>query len=163
MNSNKKWCWVCKNHLPATLEYFYRCITKKDGLQGCCKKCHRIVRKKWDAENKEKIRETTNRKRKENPALVKRYARNYYLKHCERLKEKSRNANPKRISAQGKIVYALKKGELVRLSWCQLCGKEEGPKNTVAHHHDYDKPLVVIWLCRSHHRKLHLWKEGNQG
>jgi len=32
------------------------------------------------------------------------------------------------------------------------CGKKG-----YAHHDDYEKPLIVLWLCRSHHAKRHLF------
>ena len=50
------------------------------------------------------------------------------------------------------VALALKSGELVRPSTCSRCGKGgviEG------HHTLYEKPLEVVWLCRSCHRRLH--------
>lgn len=35
---------------------------------------------------------------------------------------------------------------------CEQCGD---PK-AVGHHEDYDRPLDLIWLCRSCHRKNHI-------
>ena len=34
------------------------------------------------------------------------------------------------------------------------CGR--GKKKTHAHHENYGKPLEVVWLCSSCHRKVHL-------
>ena len=46
--------------------------------------------------------------------------------------------------------YAVKMGRVEKQP-CIICGKfpAEG------HHHDYWKPLDVIWLCRKHHAALH--------
>jgi ribosomal protein S27AE len=41
---------------------------------------------------------------------------------------------------------------LIRPDTCSKCG-ESG--YIVAHHHDYDKPLDVIWLCLRCDRQLH--------
>jgi len=38
---------------------------------------------------------------------------------------------------------------------CEVCGINNGVQG---HHEDYSKPLEVIWLCRKHHRQLHMWK-----
>lgn len=34
---------------------------------------------------------------------------------------------------------------------CRVCGNPEAQK----HHSDYNRPLRVIWLCRTHHRLMH--------
>ena len=34
---------------------------------------------------------------------------------------------------------------------CELCGTTD---NVEMHHHDYNKPLVVSWLCPEHHAKV---------
>ena len=65
--------------------------------------------------------------------------------------------NPCR-EAWGKIVQdagnilrrALRHGEISRLP-CERCGHPR----SLAHHEDYSKPLEVIWLCATHHRRLH--------
>jgi len=36
---------------------------------------------------------------------------------------------------------------------CEVCGSE---LNIEKHHRDYSKPLEVRWLCRLHHKELHL-------
>jgi len=56
---------------------------------------------------------------------------------------------PERWAAQLKVRRALKAGVLVR----EPCSC--GDRNSHGHHTDYTKPLVVIWLCRSCHQKLH--------
>jgi len=44
--------------------------------------------------------------------------------------------------------------------YCDICGTEE---NIHGHHPDYSKPLDVIWLCKSHHDKLHKWLREKVG
>jgi hypothetical protein len=49
------------------------------------------------------------------------------------------------------VHHALRQGRLIREA-CVVCGDLD----TVAHHADYNKPLQVVWLCRSHHRMEHI-------
>lgn len=44
----------------------------------------------------------------------------------------------------------VRKGKLPRQP-CEKCGNEKAEM----HHEDYDKPLEVIWLCRTCHLDLH--------
>ena len=55
-------------------------------------------------------------------------------------------------NARSSVKFALKTGKLKRLP-CEYadCTIER----TEAHHPDYDFPLEVLWLCRSHHLELH--------
>ena len=35
---------------------------------------------------------------------------------------------------------------------CDICGT---CGSLIAHHPDYSEPLAVIWLCRTHHARVH--------
>jgi ribosomal protein S27AE len=48
-------------------------------------------------------------------------------------------------------VVAALRGGVLRRKPCELCGDPEA----MAHHDDYDRPLDVRWLCRSHHTLVH--------
>jgi ribosomal protein S27AE len=61
-----------------------------------------------------------------------------------------KKANRERVRANAAVKRAVDKGLLSRLS-CEQCGN----KNTVGHHDDYSKPLVVRWLCQRCHMKHH--------
>jgi len=72
----------------------------------------------------------------------------------------------KRQTAYNKKLYATEKGAQARIARsvinngirlgtikrrpCRDCGGR-----AEAHHPDHSKPLVVIWLCRKHHREEH--------
>ena len=45
----------------------------------------------------------------------------------------------------------LKKNRILVKQPCEVCGSSR----VHAHHDDYSKPLIVRWLCPSHHRKHH--------
>lgn len=44
----------------------------------------------------------------------------------------------------------LKRGTLTKRP-CRVCGSHDAQM----HHWDYDKPRLVEWLCKKHHRMLH--------
>ena len=58
----------------------------------------------------------------------------------------------KDISRSYARVYLLR-GCKVKREPCKVCGSA-----AEMHHHDYEKPLDVEWLCRAHHMELH--REG---
>ncbi|WP_438750021.1 hypothetical protein [Pararhizobium sp. O133] len=64
-----------------------------------------------------------------------------------------RKENPERYRAHLQVAAAIRAGRLVPMP-CRVCGH---PK-TDAHHRDYRRPLLVEWLCRSHHTRLHRGK-----
>ena len=57
----------------------------------------------------------------------------------------------KKEAAHYAVLKALKHGVLVKQP-CEECGTVE---RVEGHHEDYDAPLVVVWLCRRHHRLRH--------
>lgn len=61
-----------------------------------------------------------------------------------------RRAHPERSAAVRKVHRAVARGLLVKAP-CAVCGESR----VEGHHPDYTRPLDVIWLCPSHHRKLH--------
>lgn len=61
-----------------------------------------------------------------------------------------RKRNRHKRNARDRVAYAVRTGKLKRLP-CDKCGNEKSE----AHHTDYNKPLEVIWLCKSCHSELH--------
>lgn len=59
---------------------------------------------------------------------------------------------PERIKARRKLHDAVRSGKIIR-GICSACGDPN--QKAHAHHEDYSKPLDVIWLCRTCHRKEH--------
>lgn len=81
--------------------------------------------------------------------------------HCKECTKKATRVNPNatrnkvaaytpKTAAHRAVDKALKDGSLTRKP-CKICGTQPA----VAHHHDYSKPLDVVWLCRHHHSKVH--------
>jgi len=56
-----------------------------------------------------------------------------------------------RYDAMIAVRNALKTGKLTPEP-CKVCRATK----TDAHHEDYNKPLDIVWLCRSHHKLRHI-------
>ena len=88
-------------------------------------------------------------------------ARNYYHNNKEKFdkyKKKYIENNYDKIVAFRKFNNEIAQGRIKRQS-CEVCGKE----NADAHHDDYNKPLEVRWLCRTHHKEWHLHNMPKRG
>lgn len=69
----------------------------------------------------------------------------------ERHKEYIRTDKGKDNWCAKQIVYNLKKMGILKKGKCEVCKDI----NTEAHHVDYNKPWIVMWLCRKHHLEWH--------
>lgn len=103
---------------------------------------NRIAEYERQRYQKDKERITNVRKSYENTDLY-RTTRNQWRKE-----------NRLRIRSYNLVYKALKEGILKR-EQCVKCGKAK----VEAHHNDYDKPLEVVWLCKTHHFELHSMME----
>ncbi len=94
------------------------------------------------------------------------YYREYRIKNKKQLKEYKRlyisrfrkktnyaydkkyyKENPAKIQAKNILNSMVRCGFVKRLP-CQVCGEIKSE----AHHDDYNEPLLVRWLCSSHHK-----------
>ena len=75
----------------------------------------------------------------------------------------SNTKDKKKAKAHAKFFYATKIGKIERPDKCTDCGKTEKELGAKihGHHKDYDKPLEVVWLCSSCHKKHHSVEPGH--
>lgn len=126
-----KKCVRCKE--TKLLEMFNREIGQKDGLNSYCKECRRKYDKNRSHSRIDKVA--------------------YYESNKEKIKKqinKNKKNKPKQCKAISILNRAVSSGKIKR-GVCYVCEN----KKTDGHHWDYDKPLSVIWLCKSHHKLLH--------
>lgn len=123
------------------LDRFQKRKASKDGLTASCKDCLSLYDK-----SRAKI-----------PYRVK--AREEYQKtdsykksHAKSIK-KYRLNNPDKYRANSIISNAIRKGELIKQDYCSICGAKDVKIH--GHHHDYSKPLDVVWCCATCHSKIH--------
>lgn len=148
-DTRTKKCSECGRVLP--ISEFNKLRRSKDGHQDRCRDCFSRYNKKRYAENREQVKETVRKYRQENPQndLETR------LKACSK--------NPCRKNAWMAVDAALKAGVLVKPDRCSGCGAEPTGRGLEAHHHSYEKPLEVVWLCTKCHRALDAQRRMREG
>ncbi len=100
--------------------------------------------------------------RKDNPELNKTLQQHWREEHPEEVRRLERERNQRRrkdpvenqkMKARALIGRKIKRGELNRIEEliCRRCDSQAQEY----HHPDYDKPWLVIPLCRYHHQEEH--------
>ena len=122
-------CTVCKENFPRARLIKSSSSTYKGNVYQYfrCNPCNTSILKKY--------RRTEVGKRN-----VAKAANKSYLKHRD--KHKARTI----------LGRAVKNGIVEKPSFCSTCPANTGIE---AHHKDYSKPLIVMWLCRSCHALKH--------
>lgn len=140
---------------------------RRDGLQGKCRACAAAYRRKnadsirlrravWVSKNVEKITGSNAAYRIAHRAETVEVNGRYLKDNKEAVaanKARYKRENSEKIRAHSAVSRAIRKGVLSRPTSCSKCdaiGAVDG------HHPDYDRPLHVIWLCSSCHRKHHV-------
>lgn len=136
----EKQCFKCGRILD--IKEFYPHKEMKDGHLGKCKDCTKRdvfirSRQKTDQiKEYEKARSQTEKRKQ---------SRRFYV-------AKYNKEHPERLAINHRVARAIKSGKILKPECCSICGKKG---KTVAHHHDYSKPLDVIFVCQSCHKRIH--------
>ena len=125
----------CCGITKTTAEYQKRAASK-DGLTSSCKSCLSL---------RDKARDTPER-----AAQRKAYQHSVGKEVANSAKKRHDKANPKKRNARVAVGNAIRDGKLIK-KCCEVCGNAE----SFAHHDDYNKPLLVRWLCDFHHKEWH--------
>jgi ribosomal protein S27AE len=137
-----KKCTLCGLEKP--ISEFYKAPACKDGHAGQCTPCVKARARIRHFVKREEIR-AYDRKRSKLPHRV--------LSRARAL-QKEREHDPQRHIARNAVNNAVRDGRLLKMD-CAFCGSS----NTVAHHHDYNLPLDVTWLCTPCHTRFHALEE----
>jgi len=134
-----KQCFKCKKLKP--LEEFYMAKSTKDKHVGKCKKCTIQDVKNRAVLEADKIAEYEIKRNKTEKRKLcnKKHIIEWRLKY------------PERYKAHTALNNAVRDGKIIRPSICEVCGKES---SLHGHHHNYDFPLDVIWLCAECHAQI---------
>lgn len=130
-----KTCFKCHQSLP--LGEFYKHPQMADGHLGKCKDCTKLDMRN-DRVTKPRVREY-DRERSSLPHRVALRVRitGDWVKRF-----------PERRAAHMAAQNAERDGIIVRPKLCEGCNLE---RRLSKHHHDYSKPLAVVWLCKPCH------------
>jgi len=131
---------------------------KKTGPR--CQECIKARDRAWRKKRKEDGSPVTSTK------MPREYHRSYEEQYFSDDKNRlRRNENMKRYressstrhhhEARWKANRAIHAGVLIRKP-CEICGEIK----VDAHHDDYEKPLDIRWLCRTHHMEYHAKSRG---
>lgn len=114
----------------------------------------------WNLRNKEKVK-SYREKRKEKFRI---YYKEWYAKNGRNRANNYQDCikewvaeNPHKVVAMRKARWAIKTNKIKKQDKCSKCNMN---KKTVAHHEDYTKPLDIIWVCHSCHKKIHIEKNN---
>jgi len=128
--------------LEKELSEFHNQPTMKDKKSKKCKTCYNKDCLEYRKKNVDRYR--------------KHYRERSSLPHRKALSNRVgfayRTQYPERHHANISVRDAIRKQILVRPDNCERCGLE---CRVEGHHHDYAKPLNVIWVCNSCHKIIH--------
>ncbi len=164
-----KRCSRCKKVLPTS--EFWKKPSTKDGLMYWCKNC-RKANKKWarryyrlnpkaqqeatkrwllnHPEYREKMRKLSREWMRSHPEVGRRNQKKWYHLHSK--EHYAWRSNYIKNHRKEEVARTLAGQHFPILQPCSIAGcKNMGER----HHEDYDKPLEITWLCKSHHKRLH--------
>ncbi len=165
----KKVCKKCG--ATKTLEFFAK--RSKEKYHTYCQECANasareyytpeLGRRSWERKkenNHERVKEQNNKATKKYRAKnidwirakgrenAKNREQKYDKEKALKWVRKWQKKNKHKLNAAAKARRAVKLGKIIKPNYCQICGDEAKLQN---HHHDYSKPLEVIFVCRMCH------------
>lgn len=144
-----KVCSECGQEKP--LSEFNKRRSNKDGHQDRCRACFSRYNKARYHADPQRFIDGVRKYREENLENV--FATRMDM--CER--------NPNHKNANMAVDLAIKLGYISRPDYCMGCGLPSSESRVTAHHHDYSKPLEVVWVCSKCHRQLDANRREREG
>ena len=119
-----------------------------------CRECRNEYAREYRKADREKWNQYQQEYRQANREKWREYAREYWRANEEKFREyKSDPEVQRKHRARVAVNGAVRAGKLEKPELCPKCGS--GENQIEGHHHDYDQPLEVEWLCSSCHGKEH--------
>lgn len=135
-----KTCFKCQKVLPISEFYVHQRMA--DGHINKCKTCTKADVKRNRIEKPDQLRAYEERRAKTEKRRALSLAQG----------KKQRAKHPERDAARTKLLRAVRAGIVAPWPVCAIPTCHEKPE---AHHPDYSRPLDVVWLCSSHHKRAH--------
>jgi len=152
---------ICKKCLiEKELSEFYVCKGNSDGRFGTCKDCTKDRVKKHRSKNIDEIRAYDRGRGRTEKRLKLNRDRYKACNLTEEQKQKMyesvkryRRENAEKYRCHSLVGHAINSGKLVKPNRCSECGEDNATIH--GHHENYMRPLDVIWLCPTCHRRKH--------
>lgn len=144
-----KICSECGQEKP--LSEFNKLRKSPDGRQNRCRECFSRYNKARYAADPLRFKKGVKKYREENLENI--FATR--MEMCER--------EPSHKNANMAVDYAVKLGYIDKPDHCFGCGCLSSESRVTAHHHDYSKPLEVVWVCSTCHRHLDACRRVREG
>ncbi len=157
-------CNRCKEE--KAFKDFYKNTFTKTGKSTHCKECIKekmrvyygankeascATKNAWYAKNKESARKKIYAWKAQNPKYMVHWHAQNREKHAKNVKA-WRARHPHYVECHKEYNLAIRSGMLIKPENCMLCNKEG---KVEGHHHNYSKPLDVVWVCTKCHRDIH--------
>lgn len=150
-----KRCFKCEEEFP--LSEFYKHKQMKDGHVNKCKSCSKKDVRKNYSDKREYYLAYDKKRYRENPSRKMAnlaYAKTEQGKIVQNAaKKRWQERNAEKRAAHIILGNAVGKGKIEKPKSCSKCGADN--VRICGHHHDYSKPLDVVWLCSACHAKEH--------
>lgn len=145
-----KQCSKCKQIKPV-IEFFKH---HQHGYQYWCKECVREYHRKYRKTPKRRIINKYYSELRKFNGKNKEYSQRPEVKKRKAAQMRAYREDPNlrlRHKARRLIRHLVSSGCMIKPKNCSRCN---GTKKIQAHHPDYSKPLMVIWLCHICHIKV---------
>lgn len=147
---------MLENNNIVEYEFYDPLLGTLDIQVSYCKECRAKIQPQYRQKNRERLNKRDRDYYYENREKMKEYHRQYSKENRE-IMNKSTNEfykkHPEKLKAKNILNQAIQKGEITRPTQCACCGCSS--TGIEGHHHDYSKPLDVVWLCRGCHIEEH--------
>lgn len=130
-----------------SLSNYDKATQNRDGTKNTCKTCVCKYNKIYWHNHKNQYRLHSRHWARANRAKCIEY-QHKHNREMRAYREKWRKANPDKVKAHRIVRKMIKLGIIIKPKRCSQCFQE---KRVYAHHQDYNKPLIYIWLCRNCH------------
>lgn len=150
-----KACTQCGTETELAL--FSKDVRARDGRKSACKACDRRYHHVYRRDNKAKIRDSAAKSYLKNrDRILKKHSAYNKLPSNQAAialaRQKYRQTHPVEHEAHQQVNHAIATGKLTRPDACSMCDKVG---RVQGHHADYTKPLLVAWVCKECHNKIH--------
>lgn len=156
-DGKRNWCRECMN---AQNRAYMKTPKGKEVHNGTNKRYYKTDKGK-ESRNRDRIKNANHRKIYNNSEHGKKVRKKWKNSKNGKLSRKNdykrtRELFSEKYKARYLLANAVRKGAIIKSLSCERCNKQ---KNLQGHHHDYNKPYDVEWLCFECHKNHHI-KEG---